>query len=272
MQTIGLCRFSYPAIGGFQVEHNNIEDRIAYLYTPDRMEERFALFEAITLPALKAQTDPDFDLVVLIGDSLPNRYETRLRDLCSDVKQVHIRTEAPARHRALMRKILNEARRDLSEPCLQFRMDDDDGVAVDFIQHLKTAVKDCAGLVRRNDHVAFDFNAGFLVKAEAGQLLVSEVVRPYQTAALAISVGGGVTKSIMNFAHHRIFQHMPTVTLNQRAMFLRSHNQFNDSRQKNVAREDLHPITDPERRVLQHSFAIGSSEINQLCDLSRLRS
>ena len=52
MQVIGLCRFSYPAIGGFQVDHPDIAARIAYLYGPARMEERFATFETLTLPPL----------------------------------------------------------------------------------------------------------------------------------------------------------------------------------------------------------------------------
>ncbi|MEX0310749.1 MAG: glycosyltransferase, partial [Tateyamaria sp.] len=30
MQIIGLCRFSYPAVGGFQVEHDTVDARIAY--------------------------------------------------------------------------------------------------------------------------------------------------------------------------------------------------------------------------------------------------
>ena len=40
MQVIGLCRFSYPAIGGFQVEHDSIEERIAFLYAEKRLPAR----------------------------------------------------------------------------------------------------------------------------------------------------------------------------------------------------------------------------------------
>ena len=54
MQVIGLCRFSYPAIGGFQVEHAKIAEREAYLYAEDRMEQRFRTFESFTLPCMKA--------------------------------------------------------------------------------------------------------------------------------------------------------------------------------------------------------------------------
>ena len=67
MQVLGLCRFSYPALGGFQVGHDSTADRIAYLYDPARLEERFRLFETVALPCLMAQTDPDFEMIVLVG-------------------------------------------------------------------------------------------------------------------------------------------------------------------------------------------------------------
>ena len=69
---IGLCRFSYPAIGGFQVDFDDFQEKLDYLYAPTRMNERFATFETITLPPLQAQTDPGFTFVVVIGESLPD--------------------------------------------------------------------------------------------------------------------------------------------------------------------------------------------------------
>ena len=126
MQVIGLCRFSYPAIGGFQVEHDSIEERIAFLYGEARLEERFRLFETVALPCLRAQTDPDFDLIVVIGDSLPAHHEARLRDLVAGMPQVRIEKHPPMPQRAVMKDILNKARRDPDKPCLQFRYDDDD--------------------------------------------------------------------------------------------------------------------------------------------------
>ena len=80
MQVIGFCRFSYPAEGGFQVEHGSIRDRMAYLYAPARMEERLRHFECICLPGLKGQTDPDFTLVVMTGPDLPEPWLSLLRE------------------------------------------------------------------------------------------------------------------------------------------------------------------------------------------------
>ena len=81
MQVIGLCRFSYPALGGFQVEHDTPEERAAFLYAPDRMESRLRTFETFTLPPLRAQSDQDFLFGVVIGEDLPDRWRDRLEAL-----------------------------------------------------------------------------------------------------------------------------------------------------------------------------------------------
>lgn len=101
MQTIGICRFSYPAQGGFQIEHSSIKERCEFLYHPARMDERFRFFETICLPGLKAQTDPDFIFLVVIGDSLPDRYQQKLQRLLHSLPQAVLVTRpraAPASH------------------------------------------------------------------------------------------------------------------------------------------------------------------------------
>ena len=83
-------------------------------------------------------------------------------------------------------------------------------------------------------------------------------------------ISGGDTRTVMNFSHTKVYKNMPTVTLNQRAMFVRSHNQFNDSRQ-NVAKEKMQPITAKEQQLFQRCFAIGDAQLDQLRAVSRLR-
>ena len=265
MQVIGLCRFSYPAIGGFQVEHDRIEDRIAYLYAESRLEERFRLFECVTLPALQRQSDPDFTLILLIGDSLPQHHVDRLRALTSDMAQVRLVTRRPERHRPLMKQLLNETRTCPDEPCLQFRMDDDDAVAIDFVERLRNAAELAAPLCAQNQTVAIDFCNGFLGRFGHYGIGIKQVTRPYLTAALGMYVAGGVRTSIMNFAHHRIFQKMPTLTFNTNAMFLRSYNGFNDARQSAKAKPEDLPIADQDHlALLQSRFAISEPKVRQV--------
>lgn len=37
MQVIGICRFSYPAEGGFERLHESLEERCSYLYEDERL-------------------------------------------------------------------------------------------------------------------------------------------------------------------------------------------------------------------------------------------
>ncbi|KAE9628879.1 putative rhamnosyl transferase [Parasedimentitalea maritima] len=264
MQVIGLCRFSYPAIGGFQVIHETTEDRIGFLYNEERLMERFQLFETIALPCLRAQTDQQFDLVVVIGDSLPKHHADRLRDLCADIPQIRIHAEPPRRQREVMKEVLNTARRDPSQPCIQFRHDDDDAVSVDFVERLRQTVIDCPGLVDRNPTVAIDFNRGFIAEVGASGMAAAATMKPYNVAALGMYVQGGSAKTIMNFAHNKLNQFMPTVTITDAPMWLRTHNQYNDSRQSGAHVVDVTPVTPELAGEIAARFAIEPDHIRRV--------
>ncbi|MEQ6249019.1 putative rhamnosyl transferase [Sulfitobacter sp. HNIBRBA3233] len=264
MQVIGLCRFSYPAIGGFQVDHDTIEERIAYLYDPERLEERFRLFEGVALASLRAQTDSDFDLVIVTGDQLPAAARDRLHDLTADMPQVSIVAEPPRPQREVMKEILNRSRRDPAAPCIQFRADDDDAVAVDYIARLRNAATDCAGLTAQHRSVAFDWNKGYIADYGAHGIRATEIFRPFDVAALGMWVKGNCPVTIMNFAHNKINRFMPAVSFDEPRMFIRGHNAWNDSRQKPVKPVELAPL-DYDRAVeFRDRFGIDIDRIQSI--------
>ena len=265
MQVIGLCRFSYPAFGGFQVEHDTIEQRIRYLYARDRLEERFRLFETVSLPCLKQQTDPDFDLIVLVGESLPRQHVDRLRDLLAGLPQARLVVEPPRPQREVMKELLNNARRDPSKPCLQFRHDDDDAVSVDFVERLRAAADNCQGMLDQHRAVAFDFNRGFIAQMGANGISATPLFRPYYVAAMGMYVTGGAKQTIMNFAHHKINQFIPTVTLTDCPMFVLTHNGYNDSRQSpSVKQVQLTPLTAAQQAEFAARFAIDVDQVKKV--------
>ena len=90
MQILGICRFSYPAVGGFQNEHNTVEARCNYLYSQERLNMRFSAFETFTLPSIRSQSDPNFTFAILIGDSLPRHAKDRLYEVTANVPQIKI--------------------------------------------------------------------------------------------------------------------------------------------------------------------------------------
>ncbi|MFV1599204.1 MULTISPECIES: putative rhamnosyl transferase [unclassified Phaeobacter] len=256
MQVIGLCRFSYPAIGGFQVEHDTLDERIAYLYAEARLKERFDLLERVALPCLRAQTDQDFTLVIVIGESLPAPHRARLRDLTADMPQVQIRARPPGNHRQVMKEVLNTARNDLSAPCLQFRHDDDDAVSVDFVERLRQTAGQCQGLIAQNQTVAIDFCKGFTARFASDGIYAAEGYRPYFVAAMGMYVAGNCKQSIMNFAHHKIARFMPSITIPDAPMFVRTLNAYNDSRQKGAREPELSRLTPAQEGEFEARFAI----------------
>ncbi|RKF15403.1 hypothetical protein D6850_07590 [Roseovarius spongiae] len=262
MQVIGLCRFSYPAIGGFQVEHDSPRDRAAFLYDPVRMEERFATFETLTLPSLRAQTDPDFTLLIVVGDAMPEPLLARLLDLVEDMPQAVVAPRAPGRHRAVMREVINEARIDTGLPSLQFRMDDDDAVARNFVAALRQAARDVAPLIARNRHVGLDFNQGHIARITPEGICARATVETLWTPALGMAVAPGASRGIMNFSHAKLSRVMPVVSLPGQDMFIRGHNGFNDSRQKDGIRPvRLPPLDAAGEAQFRDTYAVDADHV-----------
>lgn len=263
MQVILFCRFSYPAEGGFQVDHDSITDRRAFLYDPARMALRLSLFEHFCLPGIKAQTDPDFDLVVLVGTCLPDPYFARLQDILRDVPQARIVARDPAPHRQVCQSVLNAARRHIHAPCLQVRHDDDDALAVDFVARLRKAATDCQPLLQANRLVGIDWNRGYTLRAsDLHPFEIAETVTPYLGVAQAMAVQGGVRQSQMNFAHSRVNRFMPTLTFTDPPMFLRAHHAHNDSRQRpKMTDPDFHAPTLDHVNLLNRRFALTADAV-----------
>lgn len=262
MQVIGLCRFSYPALGGFQVEHETVEDRISYLYQPTRMEERLRLFEAVALPGLKAQTDGDFTFLIVTGSSLPEPYLKRLQALVADMPQARIVSEQPGRMRGVMKRVFAEARHDPSQPVLQFRHDDDDAVSVDFVERLRQAAADCSGLLESSGSVAIDFSLGYTASFGPGGISAAETYRPWLGVGMGMHAGPGVARTIMNFAHNKIARHMPALAYCDAPMWVRGHNAFNDSRQGKARNTpDLQPLTRQQEEEFALRFAIDAAQV-----------
>ena len=265
MQVIGLCRFSYPGIGGFQITHDSFEERVRFLYANERLEERFRFFETITLPSIRAQYDQDFTFLIVIGKNLPGVHRDRLEALVADIPQAVIQAHPPARHRVVMRQAINSVRTSSSEPCLQFRLDDDDAVAFPYVHRLRQAAGDVVGLMRDNAHIAIDFNQGYVARPGPDGLAATPIQSPYWTAGLALMIRSDVQLSVMNFSHHKVHKKMPTVTFTGEDMMLRGFNRFNDSRQgSGIKPLKLKPLDDKGELLFQTTYGIDSDHVRRV--------
>ncbi|MEB8387337.1 putative rhamnosyl transferase [Rhodobacteraceae bacterium KMM 6894] len=265
MQVIGLCRFSYPALGGFQVEHDTPRDRAAFLYDPVRMDERFATFAALTLPALRAQTDPDFTLAIVVGDEMPEPLLARLLDLVEHMPQAVIIPRPPGRHREVMRDVINTVRDDRPLPSLQFRMDDDDAVAVNFVQRLREAASHLAPFLTKHRYVGLDFNQGHIARIGPRGIYAKPCIETLWTPALGMAVAPGASRGIMNFSHVKLARVMPVVTLPGEDMYIRGHNEFNDSRQKDGIKPVRLPLLEAQDEAqFRLTYNIDADDVRAL--------
>ncbi|WP_208349697.1 glycosyltransferase [Pseudaestuariivita rosea] len=162
-QIVGLIRFSYPSIGGFKQSQDSDEKTRAYLYDPNRLEQRFRLFERLTLPSLIKQTDQDMTVLILTGRDLPHAYSSRLNDLVAGYDWIKIIRYAPRKHYNAIKSAFAEISRDGFTHRTTFRLDDDDAVDMRFIERLRRTCDDLAGHLAVTRPTAISFQHGLYV-------------------------------------------------------------------------------------------------------------
>ncbi|WP_412508637.1 glycosyltransferase [Roseovarius sp. SYSU LYC5161] len=260
MRVIGICRFSYPAVGGFKRMHDTIEAREAYLYAPERMALRFRHFECLTLPSIAAQTDPDFTFLVLIGDSLPQRYRDRLHDLTAGMPQIRIVESPPMRHRPAMQAAITQALGPDAPESVQFRLDDDDAVATNFVSGLRWFLRHTQSLRRNWRSMAVEYSGGFAVRLSAQGIAARQLQTGFWACGLAVWFRQGVRKTVMNFAHHKLHHTMPTLIHPKPLMYLRAAHDDNDSAAGDSS-GTLSAIDDDQRALFRHRFNVDEDRV-----------
>ena len=230
IQVLGLCRFSYPAeLEGFQTRHASMAERRAALYHPARMETRLFWFEHIALPGLRAQTRGDFTLLLLMGEDLPQPWRDRLLAMIRDVPQIRPVFRASGPHRLVYREILRAARDPGADMIAEFRLDDDDAVAVNYVQMIRRAGPQIRPLFRAKGRVALDQGKGVVVAADGAEITLAPVLSHCWAAALTVFLKPGDTACVMDFPHQKVWQRMPLVSHTDQLMFLRGAHATNDS-------------------------------------------
>lgn len=229
-QLLGLCRFSYLGGRGFQVRHASIEDRRAFLYDPARLARRWDWFEAVTLPALTAQTDPDYTLVLMTGPDLPQPYLGRLRGIAADYPQIRLELVPPMEHhRAACARAIHPHVDPTAEWVGQFKHDDDDAVSFDFVVRARRNLRLLGPMLRRDGRAYCDYTRGVILKAtEAGVEALPRHVHA-TGVALVIWQRPDARETCIDFEHWKIGSYMNGIALNDRPMFLRAVHHDNDS-------------------------------------------
>ncbi|WP_093038553.1 glycosyltransferase [Roseovarius azorensis] len=260
MRMIGLCRFSYPALGGFKRMHETPEEREAYLYAPERMELRFRHFECLTLPSIAAQQSPDFTFLIVIGESLPKTYRDRLHDLTAGVPQIKVVQFPPMKQRLAMQRAIKEELGEDTTHSIQFRLDDDDAVAVGFTRSLRWFVKHSATMRKNWRYMAIEYNRGYSVQLSDQGIMAEEVQSPFWACGLGVLFRPGDPLTVMNFAHHKLHLEMPTFLNPTPRMYLRAKHDDNDSADR-YQTGPLHPLSAEERSLFQKQFNVDEDRV-----------
>lgn len=231
VQIQGLCRFSFPCTGGFKKYHESLEERRAALYAPKRLDERTLWFEHIFLPPLRAQTDGDFTLHLLLGEDLPEPWRSRVEQAIKDVPQVQVHWREPGDHRAICRDVMWGGRDVDRAVVAEFRLDDDDAVAIDYVQQLRRSWGKVARLANFQGRVALDHGKGMVLEAQGDGSIKPHVLNTLcWSAGLAIYLRPDDEAIVMDFPHHKVWARVPFVNLTDSMMFVRGDHAHNDAK------------------------------------------
>lgn len=230
VQMLGLCRFSYVGLRGYQVEHDSFEERRAYLYDPERLARRWQWFTELALPGWRAQSDVDFTLVVMTGPDLPEPYLSRLQSLAVEIPQLRLELVPPMEKHldacwaAIAPHIDSEA-----EVIGHFRHDDDDAVALDYVATARRDFRRIKSLWKAERRLSLDYSRGLMMEAGAGGAVMTPRICHNMGVALTLFLPPDAQETALHYDHSKLALWMPGVSISRQLMFIRSIHADSDS-------------------------------------------
>ena len=233
LQKVVVTRFSFIGNSGWKIP---VEDREKILFEPARLDLRLRLFERITLASLHAQTDQGFHHYVLTSDQLPDWALIRLTALCQTTYpdgRFTIDRQPIGNARKYLRNFM--LREKIGDKVVQIVLDDDDGLASDFMATV------AAKLTAAAADGSFDTDKlpFFLSFSRGYGLIFSQVADqppqvflhryPYINLGLTMVNHANVT-NILAINHLTTPKNAGCEPINGAPMFVRSVHAFNDSR------------------------------------------
>ena len=235
---IGVVRFSVlmQEAGEFRLSRTAVlEERRRVLFDPARLEERFRIFEAVTLSSALAQPAEAFTLLVVASSELPEPWRTRLSDLLAphaNTALVWMRPEQslPDLVKAETGRLFPDAPRSAV-----LRLDDDDGLSRHFTEDLVRVMRQWD----RGQDMAFSFPLGHLVGLPdtEGKLLVQ---RDHHTYGIACGLTMLTARNFrkgpfdLGWPHRMIDKVLPTISESRRPAYVLISHGSNDTGTESV--------------------------------------
>lgn len=262
----GLCRFSYPfALGSFSGAQPSMAALKAQLYDEARLRERLFIFSNIFLPPLRHQTDTNYRISVLIGEQMPEAIRDALLDITRDIDSIRVVVEPEGQDpKELCNRIFQSMRRADADLVGEFRLDDDDAIAVDFVSKSRQAGYDFKGPIVQSGVAGVDFPSGAFVYFSEADVQAKRLVLAHLSCGQVIFLNPASSKTAIKFRHYRMWQKNLYISLPDEVMYLRSVHRFNTSGvDQTVKTKDVIKLTERQIEIMMRErFRI---------DLPRLR-
>ncbi len=231
MQFVFQMRYSYFGLGGWRSKASRDP---AALFDTERLAKRAYFLEKIALASLAAQTDPDFKLVVLSSDQLPDPQKRFLKEVCNDMlghKRVRVLFRGQGRAGNIFRRFQHN--RLNSDPfTTQIVLDDDDAVSSDFVETLRPEAEFAKSTFSGSDSYSFVSQAqGVSAVFTDGALEFAHKTTPFVNLGLALVAPTLTKRNPFLVAHKNIDQRHPArVNYGPTPYYLRAVHDCNDSR------------------------------------------
>lgn len=188
---LGICRFSFVGKGDWMGMSNpsaatdqaRLRAQAERLFSPQRFRLRLLTLRLICLASLKAQSDPDFEFIILSSTIMPPEQQKMLQQACDELPQARLVFSDATSTEDALRPLLLAFARQHRGPALQFRLDDDDAVGRDFVASLRMNANRLLGQPR----FALSFPRGLSVMTYDGeQPSFWRTWRPFHSAGAAV--------------------------------------------------------------------------------------
>ncbi|WP_425037949.1 glycosyltransferase [Primorskyibacter sp. S187A] len=204
------------------------------LFDPERLDTRAAFMETMSLASLRDQADRDFDLVVLSSTLMPERYQTRLKELCGDMlgQRAHVIFRGPDKAGNWFQLYRRNTFRRHDTSC-QIVLDDDDAVAVNFTGTLRMEAEASVGLLRPGlpDYVFLSHPRGVSAEFDQGHVRLTHRLVPATNLGLAMVTPTRSRRNPYYVAHKKILERRPVrVIYSHEPQYIRAVHASNDSR------------------------------------------
>lgn len=238
IQVLGIIRWSYPSgTKAFKSSSKDLEQTRAKLYAPERMEHRLFLLEHVVLPCVRAQSDPEFKIAMLMGDHLPQIYKDRVDSLISDVPQiVPVVAEEGQPHDDICRDTINSLREPGHVATAQFRLDDDDAVGIDFVKTTREVFQEVQPMFEKHGLFGLDYCRGFVMKTEGAECSFEPITIRFWAPGMIVFIAPENDNCVLDFHHLKLWVQMPVLMWMDKPMFLRGIHHDNDSNISNYGR------------------------------------